>query len=724
MLAAGDRLGPYEVLALLGTGGMGEVWKARDTRLDRIVAIKCLNAQHGTRFEQEARAIAALNHSHICQIFDIGPDYLVLEFVEGAPLAGPLPAREAVQVGLQIASALEAAHKRGILHRDLKPANVLVTDSGAKLLDFGVATFTLDADSQSTGTLDGSVVGTAAYMSPEQALGKPLDARSDVFSFGATLYEALTGKRAFSGDSILDTLNAVVSREPEPLDSPLAGVVTRCLAKDPARRFQNAMELKQALTETLGRLSAPAALAGRAVPPLGPSIAVLPFANMSSDPEQEYFSDGLTEEIINALAHIPRLKVIARTSAFAFKGQNVDIRRIAATLGVKHVLEGSVRKGANRIRVTAQLVEVDDGCHVWSERYDRELADIFAVQDEIASSIARQLRETLRIDERTHRAYTPSVAAYEAYLLGKHRQWMLTPQSGEQARRCYEDAAALDPQFALPWVGLAEHYHIAASGKGAAARDAASRGREAAERALALDPASAEAQVWLGVHASTYAHDWTRGGQLFRSAAISGATVPRVRHMLAYFYLRFVGLAPQAVDDHRQALDSDPLNVIYRVGLVMALISAGRSAEIAEESRRLRELVGDSPAAYTLLPFDLTTATPAAALDFAERGYALAPWSPGLTGLLAGILSLSGDRERVARLLNEMGDPDVYGNALDFALFHLARGESDRAVDYALVLAQQQHPLLMMVIVGGPYGSVLRSSSRWPSVAAAIGLPA
>lgn len=192
MLSAGDRLGPYEILALLGTGGMGEVWKARDTRLNRIVAIKCLKVQHGARFEQEARAIAALNHSHICQIFDIGPDYLVLEFVEGVPLEGPMPMRDALQVALQIASALEAAHNRGILHRDLKPANVLVTEAGAKLLDFGVATFTANADSESTRTLDGVVVGTASYMSPEQALGKTLDARSDVFSFGATFYEALS----------------------------------------------------------------------------------------------------------------------------------------------------------------------------------------------------------------------------------------------------------------------------------------------------------------------------------------------------------------------------------------------------------------------------------------------------------------------------------------------------------------------------------------------------
>ena len=710
---AGGEVGPYVLLEEIGAGGMGEVWKARDTRLGRIVAIKHL---HGvsTGFEHEARAIASLNHPNICTLYDVGPDFLIMEFIDGVPLTGPLDAATTLALARQVASALEAAHAKGIVHADLKPANILVAEGRVKLVDFGIAKL-LDTSDEATLTVDNVVVGTPSYMAPEQAQGGKPDARSDIFSFGAVLYEMVSGRRAFDGTSTADRLAAVLRDEPRPLAAPdsLVRFVGRCLEKSPARRFQTIAELMRALAEVE---SPPAADSS--------SIAVLPFANMSSDSEQEYFSDGLTEEIINALAHVPRLKVIARTSAFAFKGQNIDIRRIAATLGVKHVLEGSVRKGGSRIRVTAQLIDVDDGCHVWSERYDRDMADIFAVQDDIASAIARQLRKTLRVDEPIHRAYTPSVAAYEAYLLGKHRQWTLAPQAREQARRCYEEAAALDPAFALPWVGLAEHYHIAASGKGTAARDAALRVRETAERALALDPASAEAQVWLGVQASTYAHDWTTGARLFRMAAASGTVTPRVRHMLAYFYLRFIGLAPQAVDDHRQVLDSDPLNLIYRVGLVMSLISAGRSAEAAEESRRLMEIAPEFPAAYTLLAFDFGTATPAAVLDVAERGYALASWSPGMIGLLAGILSLTGNGERVASLLNEMGDPDVYGNAVDFALFHLARGESDRAVDYALALARQQHPLLMMTILGGPYASTLRSSGRWPSVAAAVGLPA
>jgi serine/threonine protein kinase len=329
--APGTCLGPYEILAPIGAGGMGEVWKARDTRLNRIVAIKRLKPDSAARFQQEARAIAALCHPNICQIFDVGADFLVLEFVEGSPLQGPLSAAEALPLALEIASALEAAHKRGILHRDLKPANVLVTDGGTKLLDFGLAKMTGESDIDSTRTTEGTLLGTPAYMSPEQARGRELDARSDIFSFGALLYEVLSGRRAFTGDSILETLNAVVSSEPPPLESPLSSLVKKCLAKDASKRFQSAAELKAALANPPTKIEN-----------LQASIAVLPFVNMSGDKDQEYFSDGLAEEILNLLAKIPGLKVTARTSSFSFRGKEQDVRKIAHALSVKTILEGSV----------------------------------------------------------------------------------------------------------------------------------------------------------------------------------------------------------------------------------------------------------------------------------------------------------------------------------------------------------------------------------------------
>jgi eukaryotic-like serine/threonine-protein kinase len=345
-LSPGHRLGPYEILVPIGAGGMGEVWKARDTRLNRTVAVKQLKATHTARFEQEARAIAALNHPHICQIHDIGPDYLVLEYIEGQALKGPLGVGEAVRLAAQIAEAVDAAHRKGVIHRDLKPANILVTSEGSvKLLDFGLAKQV--ADSDETATTDGTVMGTAAYMAPEQAEGKPLDARSDVFSFGAVLYELLSGRRAFRGENSISTMAAILHKEPAPLDAPFAlqEIVKRCLAKQPGQRYQTMAEIRAALESISGKLEEQQ-----------PSIAVLPFANMSSDPDDEYFSDGLAEEILNLLAQVAGLKVISRTSAFAFKGKNEDIRKIAEALGVTNVLEGSVRRAGSRLRITAQLI--------------------------------------------------------------------------------------------------------------------------------------------------------------------------------------------------------------------------------------------------------------------------------------------------------------------------------------------------------------------------------
>ena len=451
-LSAGARLGPYEVLSSLGAGGMGEVYRARDDRLGRDVAIKVLPPQFAAepdrlrRFEAEARTIAGLNHPHICQIYDIGPGYLVLEYIEGAPPRGPLAADEAVRLGLQIVSALEAAHQRRILHRDLKPANILITRSGGssdpptvKLLDFGLAKL-MAADGDVTRTMDGALLGTAAYMSPEQAQGRPLDERSDIFSFGAVLYEMLAGEPAFGGHSTAEILSAILRDEPRPLNAPapVQRIVRRCLAKDASQRFQTMNEVATALQQALAK---PA--------DQQPSIAVLPFANMSRDPDDEYFSDGLAEEIINQLAHVPGLKVTARTSAFAFRGKEQDITTIAEALRVRTILEGSVRRAGARIRVTAQLINAEDGYHLWSERYDRELTDVFAIQDDIAQAIASALQVTLTAKAAQAR-HTPVLAAYEAVLKGRHQMLKHSPVSHARANECFEQAMILDPQYADP----------------------------------------------------------------------------------------------------------------------------------------------------------------------------------------------------------------------------------------------------------------------------------
>jgi len=482
----GTRLDPYVLVSPIGAGGMGEVWKARDTRLDRVVAIKRLKGEYSNRFKREARAIAALNHPHICQLYDIGPDYLVMEYIDGKPLRSPLPAEEAVRLAIQITGALEQAHQKGIIHSDLKPSNIIVTEAGStKLLDFGLARLMTTPDAAITlDTIDDAVTGTPAYLAPEQAQGKALDARCDIFSLGAVLYETLSGRRAFEGDSLAQTLSAVLRDDPQPLEAPrtLDVIVRRCLAKDRSQRFQTMSEVRAALEQFSEKSNERV-----------PSIAVLPFTNLSADKENEYFSDGLAEEIINMLARMPGLKVTARTSSFAFRGKDQDIRKIADTLDVRTVLEGGVRRAGSRIRITTQLINAEDGYHLWSERYDREMADVFVIQDEIAQAIAAALEVKLSIGPAPVRRYTPNIPAYEAFLKGAYHGAKFTPESLALNRKYLEEAITLDPKFALAHNAIGGHFFVLACGTLLPAHEAMPAARRAAQAALDIDASLPEA---------------------------------------------------------------------------------------------------------------------------------------------------------------------------------------------------------------------------------------
>ena len=424
-LTAGSRLGPYEITELLGAGGMGEVYKARDTRLDRDVAIKVIgsllagDATMRQRMLREARAASSLNHPHICTVHDVGDEggrpFIAMEWIDGESLAqrleraaGPLLTDDVIRLGAQVADALDAAHRSGIVHRDLKPANLFVTRRGdAKILDFGLAK-TMNAGSAAGPAGDvtvasqrdlscaGEVLGTFAYMAPEQARGERVDARSDLFSLGVVLYEMATGRQAFAGKTAALTFDAILNRQPaEPREindrvpPGLNDVIGRLLAKDPAARPASAGALKDEL-DRIQRSDRPSGPSG-----IVPSLAVLPFTNLSPEAENEYIADGITEEVLNTLARIPGLQVAARTSSFAFKGKTPDVAEVGAKLHVAHVLTGSVRKAGPRLRITVQLVSTRDSFSIWSERYDRQTDDIFQIQDEIAAAIAEKLRITL-----------------------------------------------------------------------------------------------------------------------------------------------------------------------------------------------------------------------------------------------------------------------------------------------------------------------------------------
>ena len=530
-LSPGSRLGPYEILARLGEGGMGEVYRARDPRLGREVAIKTIHERRAgdldarLRFGRETRAVAALSHPNILAIHDVGEDgevaFAVMELLEGETLRGrldrgPLPLSEAVAVVAAIADGLAAAHARGIVHRDVKPANVfLTTDGRVKILDFGLARDAAlpfgergsrSGDAQRTRRSPGTLIGTVDYMSPEQVRGQVADARSDVFALGTVLYETLAGRRPFARATAGDTLAAILKEDPPSLPSQtppaIVRLMSRSLEKDSARRTLTARDFAAALRD-LAATPAPEERID--------SLAVLPFADLSPGQDQEYFCDGLADELIDALSRVRGLRVASRTSSFQFKGTATDVREVGRRLGVRAVLEGSVRKAGDRLRVTVQLTDVAQGFSLSSQRYDRSLADVFAIQEDLAEKVVAALKVTLSEGERrVLEPPTTDIRAYDHYLRGRGLFNQFRVEALASAREMFLRALEVDPAFAHAHTGLAnacawlyqwrgrrlEHLEeaLSASGRALALRPDLAEAHAARGYALSLDGQSTEAE--------------------------------------------------------------------------------------------------------------------------------------------------------------------------------------------------------------------------------------
>jgi len=508
----GDQFGPYEVVGAIGEGGMGEVYRAKDRRLGREVAIKILRAdrvndEQRRRFQREARTIAGLDHPNLLTIFDIGTegdtDYLVTELLRGETLrerldrTGRISWVEGARIAEALARGLAVAHGRGIVHRDIKPENVFLTEDGrVKILDFGLAHVSATIADAATlnQTAPGMLLGTVPYMAPEQACGDPIDARTDLFALGAVIYESLAGVSPFRRDTISATFTAILGETPRPLTSDgvredLASLIARCLAKSASDRPASASVVAEQLARVLGTQSGSGPIAA---PLPSASIAVLPFTDLSPAHDQAYFCDGVAEEILHALTRLGGVRVAARGSSFQYRGAH-DIRTVGRSLEVDHVLEGSVRRAGNKMRITVQLVDVATGRQVWAERYDRDTDDVFAIQDEIAARTAATL--SIAMTEEARRAWrlrgTQDLAAYEAYLHGRELASGHTRNGTREAIAAYTRALDLDPAFAAAWAALAEAHTLAFEWYGRSTDDA-SRAEIASARALEHDPQSAE----------------------------------------------------------------------------------------------------------------------------------------------------------------------------------------------------------------------------------------
>src|SRR5262245_36901072 len=704
---------------------MGEVYRARDLRLGREIALKVLPAGMGgnpdrlARFEREARTVAGLNHPNIVTLFSVEDEgdvrFLTMELVEGqsldhALLAGGLAIARVIELGIALADALAAAHEKGVVHRDLKPANVMLTKDGrVKVLDFGLAKLAAsesDPDLSMAATRatplssDGLLVGTVPYMAPEQIRGEAVDVRSDLFSLGVVLYELASGRRPFTGETHVDISHAILREAPRPLASVRAGLpvelgrlVMHCLEKSPRERAQSALDLSNELRRLRRELER--SETGLAVkPPLDKvaSIAVRPFVNRSASTDDEYFSDGLADELLNVLAKIKGLRVIARSSSFTFKGRQVTAAEIGKALDVATVLEGSVRKAGNRVRISVQLVNIADSSHLWSETYDRTLDDIFAVQDDIAHSVVRELRTTLlgKTDDsdlsgeakadvaHAARGRATDPEAHRLLLLARHRLGQISREDTTRAIAHLNEAVARDPEFALAWNELARAFAIEADRSWVPVAEGYARVREALQRALSLEPHLADAHVTSGRFLLTYEWNW-KGAQAAASRALELEPRNSRALRLAADLSTCRGDLEHALATYQRSIEGDPLSAATYNNLGLALFFGGRLAEAEEAYRRAVELAPRSSVGLAFRAINLA-ALGRGEEALAEASHAADAWFRLYA--LAIVHQALGHSDEAEAALRELIDQHAEQSASQIAEVEAVFGRTDAAFEW------------------------------------------
>ncbi|HXF94959.1 MAG TPA: protein kinase [Gemmatimonadales bacterium] len=698
--ALADR---YAVQGELGRGGMATVYLALDQKHGRQVAIKILNpalaASLGTeRFLREIRIAARLAHPHVLPLIDSGEAegrlYYVSPYVPEGSLRerlrreGRLPLGEALRIAREVGTALDYAHRQGFLHRDVKPENILFADGQAVLADFGIARAFRAAAAESV-TEVGLALGTPEYMSPEQAAGESeLGSASDVYSLACVVYEMLAGEPPFSGQGTRAVMAKQVTEVPPPLrarrpDAPVRveRALERALAKDPGARFARASDFVAAL---VGEGPEPVATPGRAATPC---IAVLPFVNTSPDRENEYLSDGITDELIDALSRVEGLRVASRTSVFALKGKPQDVRAIGALLGAAWILEGSVRRAGDRLRITAQLTSTDDGRLLWSQRYDRTLADVFAIQEELARTIVDTLRVTsfAEFAEPPARRYTANLKAYSLYLKGRFAWNKRTQEGVTEAIRCFEGAIGEDAGYAPAYVGLADAYALELDYRSIPVAEGFARAKAYARKALELDETVAEAHASLAWSLFIHDWDWEGAGREFRRAI---QLDPRyaTAHQWYAFYLAALGRLDEALVEGHTAQELDPASVSIRRSLGWAYYYARRYDQARYHLARAVAMNPLAEETYRVLGLVLAMEGQWAEAERVIReGMTLPGTGTYSEAALGYVAARAGRGDRAREILDQLEARrrESYVSPVALATLHLGLGEPEAALDWA-----------------------------------------